>query len=353
MTTISAKSILASVSADTGKRIDTLLLRYPWIIHSEAQTHRILSLTEDLEIIERTPTLMADRALSKNAGSTRAIPVEKMIQSVLDDPFVPLFWGKNERGMRAGEECREPVFVQTPMQYVKHLAFEPKMLTAKEAWLNAMDLAIRSARAFAKAGYHKQIVNRLLAPFSHITVVVTATEWDNFFALRLHEAAEPHMRMLAQAMKKAMDEAEVQTLCTNEWHLPFVSREEVAQALADKLAGIKASDAAQMDSDYWRKQVERDMIKLSVARCASTSYKTVDGFDMTLERAAELYDKLLTANPMHASPFEHQATPDRYIDVRALRPQWRAAKLHGNLVGFVQFRKTLAGECARGVSPCS
>ena len=82
-------------------------------------------------------------------------------------------------------------------------------------------------------------------------------------------------------------------------------------------------------------------ISLSVARCASTSYKTVDGFDMTPERAVALHDKLVAAQPMHASPCEHQATPDTW-----LWGGWQESQEHGNFVGWRQYRKTLAGEAA-------
>ncbi len=310
MTTISAKSILASRHAQSGDRIDTLLLRYPRWIHAEFMTHRVFS---------------------RNAASSRAIPVERLIQDVLDDPAVPLFWGANQKGMQAGEECNEPVRVSD-----KEYGLWPR----GDAWLQARDNAVHMARAFAAAGYHKQIVNRLLEPFSHITVVVTGTEWSNFFALRDHSDAEPHIQMLAREMKKAMAEAWVQTLQPGEWHLPFVRDVdldwETQCAPGDTFKSVCLTSI-------------EDQIKLSVARCASTSYKTVDGFDMTLDRAIALHDKLVASIPMHASPAEHVCYADvlvkhgKQYDVEMT--SWKQPHLHGNFKGFCQYRKTLTGEC--------
>jgi hypothetical protein len=289
VTTISAKSILASRHAlDSSKRIDTLLLRYPRCIHSEFMTHRVFS---------------------RNAASSRAIPVEKLIQDVLDDPFVPLHWGKNQKGMQADEECDEIVEI--------YHGREARL----DAWLLARDAAVSAARAFAKAGYHKQIINRLLEPWMHITVVATSTNWSNFLHLRDHRDAEPHMQLLAREIRKALDGAEFQTLEPGQWHLPFVDDEENKIFVNDE-----------------------EGIKLSVARCASTSYKTVDGFDMTLERAIELHDKLVGSNPLHASPCEHQAKADDY-GLNGIN-RWHHPGLGGNLgEGWIQYRKTLKGEC--------
>ena len=260
-----------------------MLLRYPQIIHAELMTHRVFS---------------------RNAASSRAIPIDKMIESVEKDPFIPLVWFKNVPGMQGKEE----------------LSFDERR-AAELIWRGAIDDAIRRVRQLTHWDVHKQIVNRLLGPFMHITVVVTATQWSNWFALRIHPKAEPHICMLAQKMRDAMDENTPRLLEINEWHLPFVDR----------------ADHARM---------QESLIKLSVARCASTSYKTVDGFDMTLERAAKVYDSLLKEFPIHASPAEHQARPDRYDRQSDEANMWVCPHLHGNLEGWIQYRKTLAGECS-------
>lgn len=284
MTTICATSVLASVHAlDQSKRLDTLLLRYPRCIHAEFMTHRMFS---------------------RNAGSSRAIPVEKLIQDVLDDPFVPLHWGKNQKGMQAHEE-------------MQGLALEQ----AKDVWSEAKDAAIRFASELAALHAHKQLVNRLLEPFGHITVVVTSSNWSNFLALRDHKDAEPHIQILAQLMRMALENAEVQVLNPGVWHLPFISNEEHDKYNTDELK------------------------KLSVARCASTSYKTVEGFDMTMERAEAIYEKLYTMRPAHASPFEHVAQADDIIDDDGFL-DWSSRDLSGNFEpGWIQLRKTMAEEC--------
>lgn len=284
MTTISAQSVLASRHPVSGDVLHTLLLRYPRWIHAEVMTHRMFS---------------------RNAASSRAIPAMKLIEDIIADPALPIVWTKNQKGMQGYEE-------------LSHM----EQRTARFCWARAMNASIAEARYLMGIGAHKQVINRLLEPYAHITVVVSATNWSNFLALRDHPAAEPHIQMLAREVRKALETANIQTLQTGEWHLPFVSEEE--------LQGMTETDAR----------------KLSVARCASTSYKTVDGFDMTLERARQIYDDLTASTPPHASPFEHVAQADWMVMKRLLgRPEWQKPQLHGNFTGFIQLRKTLPGEC--------
>lgn len=328
MTTISAEIIADSVS-DYHPRLTTILTRYPRWIHAEGRTHRRLSLGEGLEFEQTTPSPMADPNLSRNASSSRAIPVEKLIKEVIDDPAVPLFWGRNQRGMQADEEWDAEVNL-----------FDPETggdayLDREKAWLWARNEAVIAAKGFAEAGYHKQIVNRLLEPFSHINVLWTGVKWTNFFGLRLHEDAEPHMRLLAQRMKAAMDASTPKLIRPGEWHLPFV-RESDRQLIAHHYRGVGPT--------YKAKFVDDDLVKLSVARCASLSYRTVDGQLMTAERAIALYDKLLDAQPIHASPAEHQAKADEQHGDET-GGYWVNERLSGNLgAGWIQFRKTLPNE---------
>lgn len=291
MTTISAQTILRSRHASApDKVLSTLLLRYPRFIHSELMTHRVFS---------------------RNAASSRAIPVNKIIDDILADTAMPIHWGKNQKGMQADEECDAPVWID-----FGHAAVQA---SRQEAWIEARNDVILVARAYAAAGYHKQVINRLLEPFMHITTLVSATEWDNFLELRDHEDAEPHIRMLAKEIRACLeDDSAVQILDPGEWHLPFASG----------------------DSPF----VIGHRIKLSVACCASTSYKTVDGFDMTPERAEAIFDKLVSSRPVHASPCEHVAMADA-IKSGASRGKgkrvWDTAGKHGNFDGFVQFRHLL------------
>jgi len=306
MTTITATTILRSRNTSQPEKVlSTLLLRYPRWIHAEFMTHR---------------------QFSRNAASSRAIPVKKLIQDVIENPAVPMFWGKNQKGMQADEENDEMVTLPGDEDCPNtNLIF-----SREEAWTEARNQAVKMAQAFADAGYHKQIVNRLLEPFAHITVVVSSTEWSNFLALRDHVDAEPHIAILAREVRKELDrEDNINELSPGEWHLPFVSQAN----------GNKKENMADTYST--------DMLKLSVARCASTSYKTVDGFDMTVEKAVELHDKLVGSSPLHASPAEHVAQADDWDEweVFDFESPWVNVGEHGNFDGFRQYRKMLPNEC--------
>lgn len=318
MTTISAQCIAKSQHADAPQHVlSTLLCRYPRWIHAEVMTHRMFS---------------------RNASSSRAVPVAKLIEDILRDPAAPMFWGKNQKGMQAGEEHRATIGLnKEEPSGSRHSA----TLSREEAWLSAMNDAVSWAKLFATAGYHKQIVNRLLEPFSHITVVISATEWSNFLALRDHPDAEPHIQLLAQRIREAIDGTEARILQPGRWHLPFVSDEEQKGIFDEATVGGSAGPRQYEEAlDLAR--------KLSAARCASTSYKTVDGFDMTLERAVALHDKLVSEVPLHASPMEHQAQADRcaHHDMSGHLPQfhWENPSQHRNFRGFRQYRAMLPGE---------
>ncbi|RWD47519.1 MAG: hypothetical protein EOS35_06325 [Mesorhizobium sp.] len=337
---MSAKVIADSISPD-GKRITTMELRYPRFIHAEELTHRVLASTPgDCIIIEQIADgLMYDENLSRNASSSRAIPVERMIQDVIDDPAMPIYWGKNQSGMQAREEF------ESFDGYVKNPWVHPNqafgfILSPEQAWLEGRDQMIKLARAYAEAGHHKQIVNRLLETWLHINVVVTATEWDNFRQLRLHKDAQPEIHELARQMfEVAMVASTPQLLQPYQWHLPYVD----AQIEDDGCQSYRHH----LD-EYGVEFIELEQAKiLSVARCASVSYKTVDGLPMDLDRAQVIYDKLVRADVFHASPFEHQATPDTFN--RRVYDQWgdndgwdwQKPELHGNFFGWVQNRRVM------------
>ena len=250
--TITAKVIADSI-ADGCPRLTTLQLRFPRFILPEFLTHRVFS---------------------RNASSSRAIPVERMIQDVIDDPAMPIHWGANKPGMQAGEE----------LDYYAQKA-------CVSQWISARDYAVERARVLHVEGLHKQAINRILEPFAHANVLVTATDWDNFFALRDHPDAQPEIQALARAMRDAMAGSEPinQSQFPEEyqWHMPYVG-----------------------DNDPLWFDVTLDMLRrISAARCASVSYKTVDGKPMTVDKALKIYDKLAGSEPKHLSPFEHIARP--------------------------------------------
>ena len=218
--TISAKKILHSISPEKIE-LKTVLARYPRFIHAEELTHRILSSSPDM-IIEINDGVMYDRNLSRNASSSRAIPVKRLIDDILLDTAMPIHWGKNQKGMQADETW--DAYIPDPFwSSISHTSSKPQLLSPEQLWLLARDKAITAAEAYDKAGYHKQVVNRLLEPYAHINVLITATEWDNFFELRDHKDAQPEIEALAKAIKAAFADSKPQVLQPGEWHLPFIT----------------------------------------------------------------------------------------------------------------------------------
>lgn len=239
------------------------------------------------------PELLTHRMLSKNTASSRAIPVEKMIESVLLDPAMPAYWGKNQKGMSAREELTGDA-----------------QLEAKAAWLRARDRAVESARELYSLGLHKQLSNRPLDPFFKVKMIITATDFDNFFALRCHEDAQPEIQELALAMREAM-RSSVPKFKTQDasdwtgWHLPLVSEAELTDA----------TPAGQF----------KNLIR-SVARCARVSYDKVEGGVSEFDNDLRIFKSLGESVPAHWSPFEHQAFPALQIEY------------HYNLCGWQSFR---------------
>jgi thymidylate synthase ThyX len=275
----------------------TLQLVYPRFIHAEFMTHRVFS---------------------RNASSSRAIPVAKMIDQVRTDPAMPVHWGKNQAGMQAREENDELITVPEQL----HAAYEhfctkgavlPKPQRAPRefwwqflAWVQSL-----GAEAFADAAYHKQVANRVLEPAQLISVIVTSTEWSNFFELRDHPDAQPEIQVLAQLMKRAIDESEPRMVdwlaspkLASSWHLPYVT----------------ALDRQVLDTAV--------LLKLSTARCARVSYKNHDGTVPLIDKDVALHDDLVGGSPLHASPTEHQARPTLKF--------WRCA----NFKRWEQYRRT-------------
>jgi thymidylate synthase ThyX len=258
---ISAKVIEDSL-APNGVRLTTLELQYPRFIHSEVMTHRVFS---------------------RNAMSSRAVPVAKMIAQVRHNPAMPCHWGKNQPGMQAAEEHNELVRVYFPDGSDAEVG-------VMAAWEVAAAHAANIAEAMSEAGYHKQVVNRILEPFQWMHTIVTATEWDNFFELRLHPDAEPNFFALAHEMMHAMFQSRPVERPSRghglkAWHLPYVTAEE--------------RDSFYIDT----------LVEISAARCARVSYLNHDGTSPSLDKDKELYHRLVGSKPLHASPIEHQAYP--------------------------------------------
>lgn len=290
-------SIADMVSCGHATQITTLELVYPRFIHAEFMTHRVFS---------------------RNASSSRAIPTKKLLEIVRDKPCVPIHWGKNQSGMQAHEELED-----SPSDDPCLFGQSPRRI-AKSIWLNAAHDAAKAAAGLMQIGAHKQIVNRVLEPFTPIRVVVTSTDWANFFALRRHRDAQPEIRHLADLMDRAMKMSKPRTLKRGQWHLPYILPEE-------------------------RDQPDTLLTKLSAARCARVSYRTHDGHPPDAAEDLALYDRLMGAAPVHASPTEHQATPDWLHTGPDKKTCFATPTLHGNFRGWRQHRKLIMGECVRDV----
>lgn len=256
MNHITDRGFMAAVIEDSvtehGVRLPTFQLRYPRFIHSELMTHRVFS---------------------RNASSSRAIPIAKMIEQVRSAPAMPIHWGKNQPGMQAREQLTGDALAAT-----------------RRMWLEAAMEAASTAEIMMRYGAAKQVVNRILEPFQWMHTIVTATEWDNWFELRDHGDADPNIELLAQLMRKALA-GSTPTLRRRDrldeaaWHLPYCS----------------PVDRITLPVDVLR--------KVSAARCARVSYLTLDGLEPDTEKDLALYDRLVGSRPLHASPVEHQAYP--------------------------------------------
>lgn len=272
---------------------------------------------------------MTHRVISRNASSSRAIPTAKLLEEVRSDALraAPVFWGKNQPGMQAAEELSD-----TPYKFHGDNIDEKlsSLQCAKDSWRNAaLDAAVH-AETLLSHGAHKQIVNRLLEPFSHINVIATATEWDNFFGLRLHKDAQPEMRVLALAMWEARKASTPKLLQPGEWHTPFVEHWDY-------------NDCLHHDTRDEAEHTPMSLaIKVSVARCARVSYESFEtGKRSTIEEDLALFERLKASG--HWSPFEHQATP---IGPGAgSNESWQC----GNFRGWRQYRKMVPGEAVRAI----
>ena len=270
----SARVLLDSISP-AGIRLTTMEVRYPRFIHAEVMTHRLFS---------------------RNSSSSRAVPIRKMIDAVRSEPAMPTWWGRNQSGMQAEDE----------------ISGEARALAEAE-WRHALEDALVHAERLAASdiNLHKQLVNRILEPFAWITVIITATEWTNFFTQRTHPDAQPELKRVADLMLEAYRTSEPRALEHGGWHTPLI--------LPDEEASLPL----------------QERLQISVARSARVSYLSHDG---TRDHAKdiELYERLVGGGANgHWSPFEHIATP------LASAGAWS-----GNFRGWEQYRKRFPQEHA-------
>lgn len=341
--------VIADSKNEFGNRITTLVSVMPRYILAEFNTHRMLS---------------------RNSASSRAIPFEKNLQSVEENPFIPIAWMKDHKGMQGNEYFGEPA-----------------TSSLLREWQRAKQHAVVLAKELSRQGLTKQLVNRLLEPFMWHTVIATATEWENFFALRcpayacndngkeifvsrskkdflkklgngsdkenttnylfgkpvleLNDIdwlkankgqADIHMMAVSEAIWDAMNESTPKILQPGEWHIPY--GDDFAQ---DALAMVMS----EMGIKLTPKNIERVKIWIATARCARVSY-TVFGEEQIQNthryvKDIELHNRLAASG--HWSPFEHcaEAMPNSYFD-------GTPACWSGNFRGFVQYRKMFDNE---------
>lgn len=245
---IYAKCVCASVA--NGVPIYTLETKAPKFIDAEFEKHRMLS---------------------SNSSSSRAIPFKG-----LDDIYIPFDIRKNQKGMQGYKEItgEHKEYVTFYLQRLYRIVFDDLKQTVE-----TFDV-------------HKQHLNRYLEPFMFQKKVVTATEWDNFFKLRLAPDAQPEIQELARCMKEAINKVEPTELSPGQWHLPYVNRDDEWDYIEDY--------------NLYGKQC-------SAARCARVSYLNMDNSSPSIEKDLALYDRLLSSG--HLTPFEHQASPMKNINM--------------------------------------
>lgn len=313
---ITADIILDSISP-ANKRLTTWVLTYPRFVHAEVMTHRVFS---------------------RNASSSRAIPITKLLEAVKTNPAMPVWWGKNQSGMQANEQLDD-----TKQDFFRsyEIKNEDGLITAKMSgmsalkaakldWLDARDQAVVSVRKLMEVGLHKQIANRVIEPWTHITVILSGTEFENFFSLRAHKDAQPEFQELANIMLEKYNVSTPQNVDYDKWHIPF---------------GDKLDDNRIMATEAWKKETDgmafglsgdiqnylNDFrLKIATARCARVSYLNFEGKD-DYESDIALADRLASSG--HWSPFEHCATPltSDHLSSGMVSPS--------NFVGWVQYRK--------------
>lgn len=341
MSQCKATVIAHSKSSVTGKEIFTFELEFPRIILAEFNTHN---------------------ALSKNASSSRAIPVPTMLKQVRETPAMPVRFGGANTGMQ-DKGAHDSYVLMPDLEDIDGGYYFAKN---EEAWSQAANTAASLAQAFHDAGYAKQICNRLIEPFQMMKVVMTATELNNFFWLRDHDAADPTIAQLARVIKAAYDASKPTVLQPGEWHVPYYN------------TGFWIPHHTTEDGvirDVFGNDLDHALV-ISASCCAQVSYRKLDD---TIEKARGVVARLNLKGeepdqPVHASPLEHQATPiektwqprtkiingrevHSLINIKGEPDTWQEGITHmdrdgqfgsGNLKGFIQHRQLVSNHVKAG-----
>ncbi len=308
----SAKVVLDSVCESTGARVTTLECRYPRFIHSEIMTHRVFA---------------------RNSASSRAIPFLKLMRQVVEDPVIPIRWGAEQKGMAQGQELEDVDQAECRVQ-----------------WLMARDEAVTSAKNMYDLGLHKSICNRVVEPWMWITVIITATDWQNFFRQRCHPDAEPHMQKLAYLMRDAMEVSEFngpRVIQPDEWHLPYVTGYDEAELRVSLREAEKFGQLLMSPIRGAQMIVEEALCSISSARAARVSYLTHDGAK-DWRKDLELFARLTNGSGFgHWSPMEHPCRAEDWVYEESegvIGPTGKHLPRSGPFRGFTQFRKLFSNE---------
>lgn len=287
MTEPSAKVITDSIT-DYGHRLTTMEVTHHRFVLAEENTHRVFS---------------------RNSASSRAIPVEKQLERFMHDAAYPVEWPSEQPGMSGGEGLGAGDH-EDALRLFDEAHFQ--IGTLVNAYL--LRHPDKSTRL------HKSLINRLLEPMQWHTVIISATAWQNFFNQRCHPAAQPEMRVAAEAIRDAMAASTPVLLHPGEYHMPYIRDDE-------------------------RDRDPAVLRQVSAARCARVSYLTHDGV-RDIAEDLKLYERLTRADPMHASPLEHVATPalwnEHCVDIAMPGENDKVLELHlpkvGNFIGWQQLR---------------
>lgn len=306
------------------EQVMSMRLHYPRFIHAEFMTHRMFT---------------------RNASSSRAIPVQRMLDQVKNNPAMPVHWGKNQAGMQADGEHDAPITLPgfavdlgktLENGYTTYIDVpaDPDFV-----WEQAMESAAYFAEALSDAGYHKQVCNRLLEPGQYMNVVMSTTDIANFFALRVHPDADPNIKELAGCMYEAYIASIPERLGEYEWHLPYID--------------CRRSDTGERLYFLDNERINLNQaIKVSVSCAAQSSYRRLD---TSIDKAERLFNRLSNGAPIHASPFEHPCRPfntgehdvrmKAYLLLKEAEVYCPEAPLYcGNFRGWTQYRKMMDHE---------
>jgi len=291
---ISVEVIKDSYNEVFDSRITTLVLEYPRIIHSELMTHRLFS---------------------RNASSSRAIPVGTVIEHAKNHPAMPVRFGKNQAGMQDAGEYEGSDMV-------------------KELWLESCRRACSFAEVMNEYKAHKQVINRILEPYQFIRVCLTSTNFANWNYLRNSTDADPTIHALAEVMQEAMQSSVPRKLFEGHWHVPFVK--DWLDATGDQIFEDEDGNVISLE----------DALIISASCAAQTSYRKLD---TSLDKAKDIYSKLIESKPCHSSPVEHSALvitekddPMDYFSIEGVTHiDKRGMPWSGNLHGYVQYRQLI------------